>query len=212
MTVLLRSKPFSYSSWRNLVSNSQLLVFRVLWSHLFRSVVSLFLWQHLSPILFGTSVWSPSRVHFWRIFLHQQSCVMQMPMQIFHRLGFPSHHHPSPMPWTPLSLSLSWLPPCSVFLYYSYQHISFLFTFWYEKWSEVREALWQRNHEMRELRELPVTVTGTCRKKAQKPSRQQNTVSNWPTSSIHYFIQLSYTVWWWGVYNIYFLGYFLPSK
>ena len=48
---------------------------------------------------------------------------------------------------------------------------------------------------MRELRELPVTVTGTRRKKAQKPSHQQNTVSNWPTSSIHYFIQLSYTVW-----------------
>ena len=104
-------------------------------------------------------------------------------------------HHPSPRPWTLLFLSLSWLPPCSVFLSYSYQHISFLFTFWYEKWSEVREALWQRNHEMRELRELPVTVTGTRRKKAQKPSHQQNTVSNWPTSSIHYFIQLSYTVW-----------------
>ena len=108
------------------------------------------------PLPMATSVSNP----FWYLSLitfqssllkdipASASCVMQMPMQIFHRLGFPSHHHPSPMPWTPLSLSLSWLPPCSVFLSYSYQHISFLFTFWYEKWSEVREALWQRNHEM----------------------------------------------------------------
>ena len=138
MTVLPRSKPFSYPSLRNLVSNSQLLVFRVLWSHLFCSAVSLFLWQYLSPVLFGTSVWmwSPFIVLFWRIFLHQQSCMIQTPMQIFFRLGFPSPHHPNPMPWTPLSLSLSWLHPCSVFLSYSYQHISFLFTFWYEKWSQ----------------------------------------------------------------------------
>ena len=100
-------------------------------------------------------MWSPSRIHFWRIFLHWQSCVMQTPMQVFHRLGFPSPH-PRPMPWTPLYLSLPWLHPCSVFLSYSYQHISFLFIFWYEEWSQVREALWQRNHEMKELRELPV--------------------------------------------------------
>ena len=39
--------------------------------------------------------------------------------------------------------------------------------------NEVREILWQRNHEMRELRELPVIVTGTHRKKAQKPSHHK---------------------------------------
>lgn len=139
----------------------------MLWSQLFCSVVSLFLWQYLSPVLSGTSVWmwSPSRVHFWRIFLHQQSCVMQTPMQVFHRLGFPSSPCPPNALDSPLFYLLPGFIPVSVFLSYSYQHISFLFIFWYEKWSEVREALWQRNHEMKELKRITCNITGTLGRK-----------------------------------------------
>lgn len=118
------------------------------------------------PLPMATSVSNP----FWYLSLNvitfQNSLLKDIPASAklcvadayasIPQTRFSSPPTPRPMPWTPLSLSLSWLHPCSVFLSYSYQHISFLFIFWYEKWSEVREALWQRNNEMKELRELPV--------------------------------------------------------
>lgn len=182
------------------------MVFKVLWSHFFCSVVSLFsMATRLSSILSSASVWmgSPSRVHFWLwFFLHQHSCVMQTPMQVSHRLVFPA-----PMPCTSFPLSFSWRHPCSVFPSYSYLHVSFLFIFDMRNGVKAERPIgrgtvrWENYLSHRNTWEERIRWSfhpAAC------------VISTAPFT--HYFIPLSYTSWWWGISSIYFLMLLSPPQ
>ena len=113
-------------------------------------------WYLLSPSSISVWMGSVSKAYFLLISLQQQSCLMQITMQMTHR---PRISWFLLCPDSPLSMSLLFTPVQLFFTPISaYLHVSFLRIFGSENWSKVRKVHWHRNSD---TGVLSITAVGT---------------------------------------------------